>query len=81
MANQPVGADTTTGELPAVVEARIADEIMTTNGLYSGDGLHPNDRAQEQIANDLQTALTSAIRARLESRRLSNLADGNFAIV
>jgi hypothetical protein len=54
---------------------------ITPNGLYSGDGLHPNDRGMAQRANDLQTAMTTAIRARLESRRLSNLADDDFPIV
>lgn len=54
---------------------------MTINGLWSADVIHPNDRGMTQRANDLQNAITTAIRARLESRRLSNLADSNFPIV
>jgi len=54
---------------------------ITPNGLWSSDSLHPNDRGMTQRANDLQTGITAAARARLESRRLSNLANSNFAIV
>lgn len=58
-----------------------APSTITPNGLYSADGLHPNDRGMAQRANDLQTAMTTAIRAKLESRRLASLADVNFTVV
>lgn len=54
---------------------------MTVGGLWSGDKIHPNDRGMTQRANDLQTAITTAIRAQLESRRLANLADASFGII
>jgi hypothetical protein len=54
---------------------------ITPTGLWSADGLHPNDRGMAQRANDLKTAITTQIRARLESRRLANLPNSEFGIV
>lgn len=67
-----------TAEFP---NAFYVPSTVTPNGIWSGDGTHLNDRGQTQRANDLEKAMTATIRARLESRRLSNLADGNFPIV
>lgn len=54
---------------------------VTPNGLYSADGIHPNDRGMAQRASDLQLAITSNLRARLASRVLEDKADSNFAIL
>lgn len=54
---------------------------MTTNGLYSGDGLHPNDRGMSQRANDLVQALRINAFARLRNRSLQLQADATFSIV
>lgn len=54
---------------------------MTTSGLYSGDGVHPNDRGMAQRAVDVVVALTAAIRARLASRVLANQADNTFGVI
>jgi len=54
---------------------------ITPNGLWSSDGLHPNDRGMMQRAWDFINSIPSSVRARLESRRLSNLPDGDFDIV
>lgn len=53
---------------------------MTLNGLWSADGIHPNDRGMQQRANDLTQALETAS-ARNKNRLLSSMADSNFAIV
>lgn len=79
--NLPLVKARTQAAVAAFPNAFYVPSTMTTNGLYSGDGLHPNDRGMTQRANDLQTAITTAIRARLESRRLSNLPDGDFPVI
>lgn len=61
--------------------ALYAPSTITADGLYSADGLHPNDRGMAQRANDLKTKMVDAIHARLESRRLSNLPDSDFSII
>jgi hypothetical protein len=53
---------------------------MTANGLYSGDGLHPNDRGMDQRANDAARAL-SVLWPRYANRILAALPDNNFAKV
>lgn len=54
---------------------------MTTGGVYSADGLHPNDRGMAQRANDLTNALDSMIRARLLNRVEANRANSEYAII
>lgn len=53
---------------------------MTANGLWSGDGLHPNDRGQEQRAADAWGAVR-AIKPRLDSRVLAQLPDTDFGVI
>jgi cation diffusion facilitator CzcD-associated flavoprotein CzcO len=53
---------------------------MTSNGLWSGDGVHPNDRGMQQRCNDVSEALKSTI-ARNKNRILSAAANSNFAVV
>lgn len=54
---------------------------MTTSGLYSGDGIHPNDRGHAQRANDLIAAMNSTVRARLQNRALALRPNSDFAIL
>lgn len=58
-----------------------APSTMTTNGLYSGDGIHPNDRGMAQRANDIQRNITKTLRMRLESRALSLRSDSTFGVI
>lgn len=53
---------------------------MTLNGLWSGDGIHPNSRGQRQREADAWAAVRT-IKARLDSRALALRPDGDFAIV
>lgn len=53
---------------------------ITPNGLYSADGVHPNDRGQAQRAADLKASVRT-IKARLDSRALAVAADASFGIV
>lgn len=53
---------------------------VTLNGLWSGDGLHLNDRGNEQRAADAWAAI-SRIKARLDSRALAQLPDADFGVV
>jgi hypothetical protein len=54
---------------------------MTTSGLYSGDGIHPNDRGMAQRANDILRGVSKSLRARLESRSLALQADNTFGVL
>lgn len=60
--------------------ATYVPSTMTSSGLYSGDGIHPNDRGMTQRANDLVYA-AQALRPRLENRALAALGDSNFTVV
>lgn len=53
---------------------------VTTNGLWSSDGLHLNDRGNLQRANDAEAAVR-AIKPRLDNRAASLAADADFGIV
>lgn len=52
---------------------------MTTNGLWSGDGLHPNDRGNQQRANDAYAGLQK-MRARLDNRVESQKSNAEFGV-
>lgn len=53
---------------------------MTANGIWSGDGVHPNDRGMQQRCNDVAHALRTTI-PRNKNRILSASADSNFPVV
>jgi len=53
---------------------------MSTNGLSSFDGLHPNDRGMAQRSGDLCGALKTLI-PKLRSRALSIEPDSSFAVI
>lgn len=70
--------------LAAVAEfpnAFYVPSTMTPNGLYSGDGLHPNDRGMAQRANDLRDSIDEELRAWLQNRALGEDPDGDFGII
>lgn len=52
----------------------------TLNGVWSGDGVHLNDRGNEQRAGDAWAAV-SGIKARLDSRVLAQAPDSDFGVV
>lgn len=54
---------------------------ISLNGLYSGDGIHPNDRGQQQRASDLANQIHGDIKARLDARALAAAADADFGVV
>lgn len=53
---------------------------VTTNGLWSSDGLHLNDRGNLQRANDAEAAVR-AIKPRLDNRVASLAPDADFGVV
>lgn len=54
---------------------------LTQTGLYSGDGLHPNDRGMAQIAADVALAAGRPLSAWFETHTLDATADASFAII
>lgn len=52
---------------------------MTSNGHYTGDGLHPNDRGMRQRAGDAAVALRDVL-ARLRSRALQLEPNASFGV-
>lgn len=53
---------------------------ITSNGVYSGDGLHPNDRGMQERKNDAMVALRTVL-PRLRNRYLQQQADSGFAVI
>lgn len=53
---------------------------MTSNGMYSVDGFHPNDRGMHQRSNDAEIALRAAL-PRLRSRVLATEPDASFGVI
>lgn len=53
---------------------------MTANGIWSGDGVHPNDRGMQQRCNDVAHALRTTI-PRNKNAILAASADSNFPVV
>lgn len=66
------------GDFPNAV---YVPSTMTPNGLYSGDGIHPNDRGMTQRFWDLITAVQSAFRARFLNRAISAKPDSDYTII
>lgn len=75
---------TMTPDLKAITEefanAFYVQSTLTPNGLYTVDGLHPNDRGQQERRNDLINAIRS-IKSRLDNRALALTSDSEFAIL
>lgn len=69
--------DVVKGVVAEFANAVYVPSTMTSNGLYSGDGLHPNDRGMEQRANDLYEAF-KPITPLLKNRALSAKANSAF---
>lgn len=54
---------------------------LTSNGLYSADGIHPNDRGMEQILNDLYATTQVRLLAFMRNREQQLRPDADFAKV
>jgi hypothetical protein len=79
--NTPLVENVVKGVVNEFPNAFWVPTTMTANALWSGDGLHLNDRGMQQRCNDLLWALRTNAGARLLSRELSTAPDSAFGIV